>query len=221
MPTKLDSHIVYKTYAGLRVPSVTTILDILAKPALIPWAYNLGKEGKDMRATQDSAMGTGTLLHYLIACHFKEEKPEQSYLDEFSKSQHNYCDNCMLKFYEWTNGKRIVPLFIEKPLVSEVFQYGGTPDLVLEIDGLAVVLYDIKSSNGIYEDYWYQLAGYDGLLKEYTEQFLLIDEYHILRFGKDESLDFEDKKKTNLVEYWEVFRRLREIYEIQKQLRRK
>ncbi len=63
MTSKLESHTTYKDAEGNRVPSVTTILGILAKPQLIPWAFNLGKEGKDMKAVQDSAMSTGTLLH--------------------------------------------------------------------------------------------------------------------------------------------------------------
>lgn len=73
---KTKIHTVYKTADGKRVPSVTTILGILNKPALLDWAWRMGCEGQDYKAVRDNAGDIGTLAHYLILCHLKGEKPE-------------------------------------------------------------------------------------------------------------------------------------------------
>ena len=58
------AHQRYKTKDGVIVPGVTTILSILAKPALIYWSWNLGMQGIDYRKVSDKAKDIGTLTHY-------------------------------------------------------------------------------------------------------------------------------------------------------------
>ncbi len=43
LPTEQGSRF-YKTHTGLKVPSVTTILNVVGKPALVPWAANKERE---------------------------------------------------------------------------------------------------------------------------------------------------------------------------------
>lgn len=219
MPTKFDAHTSYLNAAGKKLPSVTTILGVMAKPNLITWAYKIGRDGQDLKAVQDSAMSTGTLLHYLIACELKKETPEQAYLDEFTLRDQRHCNNCLLSWDEWKKDKAIEVVALEQPMVSEKFQYGGTPDLLAYING-KLCLCDFKSSNGIYSDYWYQLAGYEQLIAECLAETSMIEQFHILRFGKDEGGDFEDKHLTDLDKHWEVFLACLKIYELQKELRR-
>ena len=47
-------HTVYKLASGARVPGVTTVLSVLNKPALVPWANKLGLEGIDVRKYVDA-----------------------------------------------------------------------------------------------------------------------------------------------------------------------
>jgi hypothetical protein len=218
MPTKFEAHTTYKDANGKRVPSVTTILGVLAKPQLVNWAYKLGKDGQDMKAVQDSAMSTGTLLHYLVACELKKETPDQTYLDEFTLRDQRYCNNCLLSWDEWKKDKVIEVIECERPMVSQKFGYGGTPDLLAYING-KLCLCDFKSSNGIYSDYWYQLAAYDQLLDE-NLKLPLIDQYHVLRFGKDDSDQFEDKFLTDLDNHWAIFHHLLCVYKLQNSMRR-
>jgi hypothetical protein len=218
MPTKFEAHTTYKDTNGVRVPSVTTILGVLAKPQLINWAYKLGKDGQDMKAVQDSAMSTGTLLHYLIATELRGEKPDQEYLDEFTLRDQRYCNNCLLSWDEWKKDKVIEIVECEKPMVSQKFGYGGTLDLLAYING-KLCLCDFKSSNGIYIDYWYQLAAYGNLVEENVET-PLIEQYHILRFGKDMNNDFEDKFLTDLDNHWQVFHHCLQVYKLQNSMRR-
>jgi hypothetical protein len=211
MPTKFEAHTTYKDASGKRLPSVTTILGVLNKPQLVNWAYKLGKDGKDMKAVQDSAMSTGTLLHYLITCELMKEKPDQAYLDEFTLRDQRYCNNCLLS---WEKDKVIEVIECERPMVSEKFGYGGTPDLLAYING-KLCLCDFKSSNGIYIDYWYQLAAYGNLIEECVPDQPLIEQYHVLRFGKDDNDQFEDKFLTDLDNHWDIFHSCLQIYKLQ------
>jgi hypothetical protein len=218
MPTKFEAHTTYKDANGKRVPSVTTVLSVLAKPQLINWAYKLGKDGQDMKAVQDSAMSTGSLLHYLIAQELRKEQPDQAYLDEFTLRDQRYCNNCLLSWDEWKKDKVIEVELLEIPLVSEKFGYGGTPDLLAYING-KLCLCDFKSSNAIYSDYFYQLSAYGTLIEENING-PLIEQYHILRFGKDMNNDFEDKHLTDLDNHWAIFHHLLCVYKLQNSMRR-
>ena len=62
MPSQ-QIHTIYKKADGTRVPSATTYLGVLAKPALIHWAWELGVQGLDYRKVRDQAGETGTLGH--------------------------------------------------------------------------------------------------------------------------------------------------------------
>jgi hypothetical protein len=219
MPTKFEAHTTYKDAGGKRLPSVTTILGVLNKPQLVNWAYKLGKDGKDMKAVQDSAMSTGTLLHYLITCELMKDEPDQAYLDEFTLRDQRYCNNCLLSWDEWKKDKVIEVIECERPMVSEKFGYGGTLDLLAYING-KLCLCDFKSSNGIYIDYWYQLAAYGNLIEECVPDQPLIEQYHVLRFGKDDNDQFEDKFLTDLDNHWAIFHNCLEIYKLQNIVRK-
>ena len=53
------------TVDGQRLPSVTTVLGVLNKPALLDWAARLAREGKDWRDVRDEAGDRGTNAHAL------------------------------------------------------------------------------------------------------------------------------------------------------------
>ncbi len=75
---KTKIHTVYKTKDGQRVPSVTTILGILNKPALLDWAWRCGCDGINYKAIRDNAADIGTLAHYMIMTYLRGEKPDTS-----------------------------------------------------------------------------------------------------------------------------------------------
>lgn len=51
---------------GKRFANVTTILDVLAKEALLDWAANLAREDKDWRKVRAEAGDRGTVSHHLL-----------------------------------------------------------------------------------------------------------------------------------------------------------
>ena len=65
---------IYKNSKGELLPGVTTIIGQLDKPALVQWAWKLGKEGKDWREERDSAGDIGTLVHEAVLNFFSSKE---------------------------------------------------------------------------------------------------------------------------------------------------
>ena len=213
IPDKTKIHTVYKLKSGDRVPSVTTVLGILGKPALIQWAWELGTQGIDYKAVRDNAGDIGTLSHHLIMCDIKGEKPDTS---EYSAQDIDKAENCLIKYYDWTMNHKIKPLMVETPLISEEHQFGGTIDFFGEVDNQPTLL-DFKTGKAIYPEFFYQLAAYEQLLAEAGQ---LIEVTRILRIGRNEDEGFEERTIGKLDNQWQVFLNCLSIYNLQKEIRR-
>ena len=123
MTDKNKVHTIYKLLSGERVPSVTTFLYILNKPALVPWAWGLGVEGLDFNKVRDEASRIGTLVHYLILCDLKGEEPD---LSGDIPQEVEVAKVPMEKWMEWSSAHKLEPILLEQPLVSEIYKFGGT-----------------------------------------------------------------------------------------------
>ena len=204
--TRARVHTRYETSSGKRIPSVTTVLSVLAKPALVRWAHGLGLKGIDMDAYVDELAGIGTLAHRMILRHLKggEDTLDQT---GFSKEQIDLAENCFLKYLEWERQHAVEPLIVETPLVSELHGFGGTPDFYGHIDG-QLCLMDFKTGKGIYEDHWYQLGGYDLLFADHPSC------YRILNIGRDETERFVEEQRTDLRCETDIFLHTLAIYKL-------
>jgi hypothetical protein len=197
-------HTIYKTLSGRRVPSVTTILAVLAKPALIKWAHGLGLKGIDMDGYVDELAGIGTLAHRMILDHLRGDKTACS---AYSPQQVDLAENCFLKYLEWERQHSVEPMMVETPRTSDDNGFGGTPDFYGIIDG-ELCLMDFKTGKAIYSDYWYQLGGYSLLLAE------LPTTYRILNIGRSEDEQFVEETRTNIDREREVFLHALAIYKL-------
>ena len=213
MPNPAKIHTVYHKADGTRVPSVTTYLGVLGKPALIHWAWELGVQGLDYRKVRDQAGDTGTLVHYLILCQLKEEEPDLSY---YTPQDLASAASPMNKFNEGLKGKILEPILLETPLVSETYGFGGTPDFYGRVDGVLTLL-DFKTGKEVYQEAFYQVAAYKRLLEELGYG---VECAKIIRIGKSEDEGFEERATGNLEAHWEVFLACKKIYELQKQIRK-
>ena len=197
----------YKLKDGSIVPGCTTICNMLDKPQLINWAWKLGKEGKDWREERDSAGDVGTVVHGMIMNFLKNK--------DFDLADYEplYCfetaRKCFCKFLGWFTYD-METIMVEQPLVSEKLQFGGQPDSLIKIIRKNRLV-DIKTSNGIYESHWLQLAGYDILLRENGYK---VDEYQILWLPKDNR--FDDPIRTDLRREKRIFKYLLSIYKERK-----
>ena len=203
-------HTVYKNAAGKRLPSVTTVLGIINKPALLDWAWKCGKDGLDYKAVRDDAGSVGTLAHYLILCHLRGETPD---LHEWAPDQVSRAVNTLVKYADWVTPHRLEPILTEQPLVSETYGYGGTPDCLARLDG-ELVLLDFKSGKAIYSEMLYQLGAYWQLIWETRRE--TIDHARILRIGREDTEDFEERRYSmaDLTRGWQIFYACLDLYRL-------
>ena len=206
-PYNASYHAPYHLQDGAVISSVTTILGILDKPGLPHWAWELGRQGLDYREVRDTAGRVGTLAHYLIACHLKGEAPDYFAVPvEVEKA-----NKCFEKYLAWEKEHPLAPVMVEERLMSEEFKFGGTPDLLAEIDG-EFVLIDFKTGGGIYESYFYQAAAYRKLLEE---QGWPVAGARILRISPDDS-EVEVAIELDHDHDWQIFWHCLGIWELQK-----
>src|SRR5262245_216140 len=113
-------HTRYYSKDGFLLPGTTTILGVLNKPALIPWANQLGLRAAKVRAYVDTLALIGTLGHDLISSHNKKVvfEPNGHPPELIDKAE-----NCLLSYLEWAKHHTIEPLLCEAPLVSEQYGY--------------------------------------------------------------------------------------------------
>jgi hypothetical protein len=208
-----NAHQRYKTKDGIIVPSVTTIIGLLNKPALVPWANKLGLEGIDVKKYVDKLADVGTLAHQMILDYFKNVKMDFS---EYSPEVKDKAENSFLSFLEWVRSKKIIPTFIEKSGISEGWGFGGTFDFYGVIDNVFTLI-DFKTGSGIYPEMSIQLAAYKMLIEHNDENG--VEQAMILRIPRTEDEKFEIKVWTNLDKQWEIFKRLLEIYQLQKEIK--
>lgn len=212
---RAKAHTVYKLADGTRVPGVTTVLNVLNKPALVKWANNLGLQGIDSTKYVDEKAAIGTLAHDMIACYLRKEVCDTT---EYSKKQIDQAENSVLSFFEWEKSHPIKPILVEKPLVSEVWRFGGTIDCLAGLHEGQHVLIDFKTSKGIFPEMLCQLAAYRYLLGD--NGYKGIFNSRILRIGRDETEGFEERVVTNLEGHWEIFTHCLSIYNLQRELKK-
>ena len=169
------------TWDGKHVPSVTTILRRLDKPQLIQWAANcavdhlkkLAECGVALTATdleearkahtviRDTAGDVGTKVHELarnfLAGAPIDPKPIMELPEQAIKA--------LQAFDKWYKQHRIQPIDLERRVFSAELHYAGTCDFYGTIDDEPAIL-DFKTGNGVYNEAWYQLAGYERALWE-------------------------------------------------------
>lgn len=210
---KTKTHTKYKTRDGKRVASVTTILNMIAKPALIHWAWKLGCDGQDYRKVRDKAANIGTIAHYLAECHLLDTKPD---LSDYAPNEIAKAENAFIGFLDFLKEKKVKPIWVEKPLVSEKYRYGGTIDCYAKM-GEKLALLDLKTSKGLYPEMRLQIAAYKNLLDENDYK---TEETYLLRIDKKDG-SFHIHHLRDLTDEWEMFKLLKRIYPIKKQIWRR
>jgi hypothetical protein len=211
-PKKSKAHVRYELPNGTKIPGVTTVLGILNKPALVIWANRLGLQGIDSTKYRDNLAEVGTLAHQMIVDYFNKVKTDTS---EYSQSQIDLAENCLLSFWEWEKGHKIEVIMAEAQLVSQEYGFGGTIDCFCKLDGQPTLL-DFKTGKAIYPEMFYQLAAYEQLLAEAGK---LIEVTRILRIGRDADEGFEERSVGKLDKHFELFRHCLAIYNLQKEVK--
>jgi hypothetical protein len=210
---KSKAHQRYKNKDGVGVPGVTTITGQLGwnKQQLISWSNKLGLQGIESSKFRDDKADIGTLAHLIVTSHILGTKPDTK---DYSANQISQAENCALSYFEWAKARKIEPILVETWMVSELYQYGGTPDFYGKVDGVFELI-DYKSGKGIYPEYSIQVAAYRQLLIEAGKP---VDKVRIINIPRSEDESFQEKIITNLDEAWQAFLALRTLYGLKKAL---
>ena len=209
-------HQKYHLADGTQVPGGSTICKIGDDAgALIHWAWNLGRDGKDYRKERDKAADIGTVAHFLIECFLNNQVAD---LSDYGQEDIDKALMCYNKFVDWWDGQNLEKVATEIQLVNEAHKYGGTIDLIAKKPNGDHVLIDFKTSKKISESYWRQCAGYaqlwncNGWEGEIDAEDHRITNHAIVRIGKEEQGDFEVIWRDDLSKEWFVFQKQVELY---------
>ena len=142
---------------GCRLPSVTTILGVLASPGLAQWRGHVGNTAADK--TSREAAAYGTMLHGLVEVvnrgHRDRLDPEESQL--------------VAPYVAWFDEHLSHVIAAERLVISRRHKFAGTTDAVVVMRGdRAATVVDLKSSRtDLAQREWrLQLAGYAVALEE-------------------------------------------------------
>ena len=156
----------YHDEDGNYFPSATTLLEAYPKPfALIQWMKEMGSKADEIR---DNAGRRGSTVHQLTEDY--DHGMECTLLDENNRPKYSLEEwNMFERYVEFSVNHKPVHAMIEQTFVSSHLKFAGTLDRICTIDGKTYVL-DIKTSNGIYNSYWLQLAAYRELYNHSVKQ---------------------------------------------------
>jgi CRISPR/Cas system-associated exonuclease Cas4 (RecB family) len=180
------SHTVYKNIAGDRVPGVTTVLGMLNKPALLKWAWQMGKDGRELDAVRQGAADIGTVAHALCEAYLRGMELDSSNItpEALSKAETGF-----LRFLDFWDKEGLKVVRTELVMISEAMQVGGTMDVLAQRPDGRLVVVDLKTSKGIYDEMLVQVATYAAMYEEGSRQ--KVDEVYIVRIGKEDADDLE------------------------------
>lgn len=200
-----DSKHTYKANGEI-VPGVTGVLGVIAKPALMYWAVNMGIEYLQKflnpgvaydeiqiktllegartahKTFKENAGDIGSLVHEAIETYIKTGVKTELFNEKAKVAFDN--------FLKWQKDNNVKFIDSERKIYSKKYKYAGTMDFSCIIDGKYYVG-DTKTSSGIWDEYWFQVASYQQALTEETGQ----EVYGrvIVRVGKDGSFDVQTK----------------------------
>lgn len=102
-------------------------------------------------------------------------------------------------FLNWVKEGKIKFLETERFIYSKKYKYCGTMDFLAEING-EIWVGDIKTSSGIWNEYYLQIAAYQ---QAYLEEFpkLKIKGGIIVRVGKDATLEIKNTTEKDVPPY--------------------
>ena len=210
----------YRLADGTRVPGTTTIISSSLgwnRGALMYWAWQEGKAGRDYRQTQSDAADAGTIAHAMVEAHIRGsiyQAPPTATPDQLRLATLSFG-----AFMEWFEATRIELVETEMHLISEPHRFGGTPDAVGRIKG-ALCLLDWKTSKAVYAEYLIQLAAYEHLWNvNRGEQ--ITGGIHCCRFDKvTGGFSHHWWPGEALRPAWDSFLRLRDLYDLQREMKK-
>lgn len=172
------------SFGNIQVPRVTEVLSaMLHEEYLMDWANRVGLyQHKSHVYYRDRAATIGTYVHNAIERYVSigEDLDISSVPSEYRNKVNNAFSGFKLWWNNITNNHKHKVIFQEYTLVCQY--YGGTLDLLLEVDG-KIYLIDFKISNYPSYKYFLQLSAYRYMLRMIED--IDVDGCFILMLDKD------------------------------------
>lgn len=182
---------------GIVRPGVTTILKVIAKPALVGWAVkccaqyllaNLkpgdideveieqlaNKMKRHYRDVTAESASIGTIVHAFCERYVRGQKP--------SLPKNVAANNGCTAFLDWYKDNEVKPVDVEFRVYSVAHGYCGSGDLDAYIADERCVV-DYKTSSGIWPEYYLQGEGYM-IAREEEDKDIRYDGSRVVRFDK-------------------------------------
>lgn len=183
---------------------------------LIHWAYKRGTEGLPLY--DRAAIDIGSTVHHMAELDLRG-RPEREI--------EAYAHDCLVapdhlrkaftsfgRFREWRQRFAIRAIAQEVSMVSETFQYGGTPDTIALI-GNRVGLIEFKTSPKPYPDHLVAMAAHGKLWEENHPDQRLDGGFHLIILPKDGS-ELQHHAYDDLSLHWRLFGLYLEAYRLEK-----
>lgn len=231
---KETGHLHY--FDGKRMTGITSVLQIIAKPALIQWAVNMAvdcikenlpKEVENEMMLQFQRPDFMDLLEQARKAHTKKKeaagdvgKTVHAAIKEFIKNKTEpKLDEQGMKMFEnfrkWLTDNKVEILESEKHLYSEKLFLAGICDAVVMIDGKKWLVDFKTGGTRVYAEAFFQMGGYDILLNEMGEH-KDIEGYIVLGIFKDGTT--EEKRSISNNDNRDAFLAALKIYRIQEKI---
>ena len=218
----------------------TTILSVLAKPALIKWAVGVSvdyiRDEIDKTINENLFVLPNLIdkLPFIYDNARKEHENKKNKAGNFGTELHKLIEDYIKKgnevllfgnndlkvaygnFIKWAKDNKVKFLEAEKNVYSKKLFIGGIIDIICEIDG-QVWLVDLKTSNsGIWPENFAQMAGYQIMLQD-MKLYPEITGYIVLNLKKNG--EFMDKRSVSNEDNKKFFLACLEIYRQQERIK--
>lgn len=214
-----NAHTKYMNSNGDYVPSVTNIIKVIPKDALIYWANSLGWKRKSVKRELEETARIGTVAHNTIESIITKDKNEGPIdLDVIENHMNTNYDgnirNSIISFISWYKEHRddIELIEVEKEMSGE--SYGGTCDMICKYEG-KLMIFDFKTSGDFYFSMFIQLCAYVNLYQNLTGE--IIEDVAVLRLDKKSGdkaklKKLSDIKNGDIDYYYNVFEQCLNLY---------
>jgi hypothetical protein len=205
---------------------VTTVLGVIAKPQLIPWAAKMTADYCSANVESGRAYTEDELTAIFSeakAAHRKKKEAAGDWGSELHKAIECFIgglsipelkqpnqDLAYSQFVAWATDNKVEFLESEKHLYSEEHWIGGIVDMVFKMNGKTYIG-DVKTGSGIYPEMWAQMGAYDLCLKE-MGMYQDIAGYIIINLKKDGTIGIGHSENTQFNQNF--FKAALELYKL-------